>query len=78
MAMPPGAQGILAEVLQKGGEEIAETAHDDEGLRLILGRRKDHLRGYFDALAGRFGRNYVPGRSWKALAEMLLRLLPRS
>src|SRR5207302_296880 len=27
-------------------------------------------------LAGRFGRSYVPGRSWKALAEMLLRLLP--
>ncbi|MBV9469102.1 MAG: methyltransferase domain-containing protein, partial [Abitibacteriaceae bacterium] len=44
--------------------------------RLILSRRKDHLRSYFDELAGRFGRDYVPGRSWKALSEMLLRLLP--
>jgi ubiquinone/menaquinone biosynthesis C-methylase UbiE len=76
MTVPPGAQAILTEVLEKGAAEILESAHDDEGLRLILSRRKDHLRSYFDELAGRFGRNYVPGRSWKALAEMLLRLLP--
>lgn len=73
---PPGAQTILTEVLEKSGAEIAESRHDDEALRLVLERRKDHLRGYFDELAGRFGRNYVPGRSWKALSEMLLRLLP--
>ena len=45
-------------------------------LRLILDKRKDKLRGYFDELAGRFGRNYVPGRSWKGLAEMFLKLMP--
>lgn len=72
----PGMQTILAEVLLRGTEEIEEAAHDDEGLRLILARRKDELRNYFDELAGRFGRNYVPGRSWKALTEVVLRLLP--
>jgi ubiquinone/menaquinone biosynthesis C-methylase UbiE len=41
-----------------------------------LKKRKDKLRSYFDELAGRFGRHYVPGRSWKGLAEMLLRLMP--
>ena len=76
MAVPAGGQALLNEVLERAGAEIAECAHDDEGLRLILDRRKDHLRNYFDELAGRFGRHYVPGRSWKALAEMLLRLLP--
>jgi ArsR family transcriptional regulator len=76
LSVPPGAQAILAEVLEKGSAEIPECAHDDEGLRLVLDRRKDRLRGYFDELAGRFGRNYVPGRSWKSLAEMLLHLLP--
>jgi ArsR family transcriptional regulator len=76
LTVPPGAQTILTEVLEKAGREIAECRHDDEGLRLVLDRRKDHLRSYFDELAGRFGRNYVPGRSWKALSEMLLRLLP--
>src|SRR5579872_7048032 len=69
MTVPPGAQVLLEEALSKSGA-------DDEGLRLILSRRKDHLRSYFDELAGRFGRSYVPGRSWKALAEALLRLLP--
>jgi ubiquinone/menaquinone biosynthesis C-methylase UbiE len=34
------------------------------------------MRAYFDELAGRFGRHYVPGRSWKGVAEMLLKLLP--
>ena len=76
LAPPPGAQILLEEALAKSADEIAESEHDDAGLRLVLTRRKDHLRNYFDTLAGRFGRDYVPGRSWKALSEMLLRLLP--
>ncbi|HEX8550246.1 MAG TPA: metalloregulator ArsR/SmtB family transcription factor [Abditibacteriaceae bacterium] len=73
---PAGLQTVVDEVLQRGGEEIREAAHDDAHLRLILERRKDTLRGHFDELAGRFGRDYLPGRSWKALSEGLLRLLP--
>ena len=73
---PVGAGAIVAEVLARGGEEIAECEQDDAGLKIVLNKRKDHLRGYFDELAGRFGRNYVPGRSWKALTELLIRLLP--
>ena len=76
LTVPPGMSAILTEVLEKSADEIAESTHDDDGLTLILERRKDHLRNYFDELAGRFGRSYVPGRSWKALSEMLLRLLP--
>ena len=34
------------------------------------------MRHYFDDLAGKFGRHYVPGRSWKAIAEALLKLMP--
>ena len=74
--VPPGIDGVLTEMLRRSTTEIREAAKDDEALRLALGRRKDKLRGYFDDLAGRFGRNYVPGRSWKGLAEVLLRLLP--
>ena len=76
LATPPGTQTLLQEVLEKGGAEIAESASDEEALQLILRRRTDQIRSHFDELAGRFGRNYVPGRSWKALSEMLLRLLP--
>jgi len=76
LTTPPGAQAILTEVLENSAAEIPESDQDDEGLRLVLSRRKDQLRNYFDELAGRFGKNYVPGRSWKALSEMLMRLLP--
>ena len=76
LAVPPGSKPILSEVMDNCASEIPESEHDDEGLNLVLTRRKDQLRNYFDELAGRFGRDYVPGRSWKAFSEMLLRLLP--
>jgi len=37
--------------------------------RHALRKRQDKMRRYFDELAGRFGRQYVPGRSWKGIAE---------
>ncbi len=73
---PAAEQAILTEMLRRSGQEIAEAGQDDAALRLILRKRKDKLRGYFDELAGRFGRKYLPGRSWKGLAETLLRLMP--
>jgi len=73
---PVAEHAVIDEILRHSSEEIIEAQQDDEALRLILRRRKDKLRNYFDELAGRFGRNYVPGRSWEALSEMLLRLLP--
>lgn len=76
MTAPAGLNGVVGETLLHAGEEIRECAADDDGLRLVLKKRKDKLRGYFDELAGRFGRNYVPGRSWQGLAEMLFRLMP--
>lgn len=66
----------VVEILRQSARELPESATDDEALRLILTKRKDKMRAYFDELAGRFGRHYVPGRSWKGVAEMLLKLLP--
>ena len=34
------------------------------------------MRAFFDSVAGRLGKDYVPGKSWKSLAEALLRLMP--
>ena len=75
--MATAGDGTLTDLLKKAGGEIAEADQDDRGLRLVLSKRKDKLRAYFDELAGRFGRNYVPGRSWKGLSEMFLMLMPR-
>jgi len=45
-------------------------------LKVTLRKRQDKAREYFDELAGKFGRSYVPGRSWQALAHTLITLLP--
>jgi ubiquinone/menaquinone biosynthesis C-methylase UbiE/DNA-binding MarR family transcriptional regulator len=66
----------LLSVLRQAAAEIPEAEQDSEALRLALRRRQDKMRAYFDELAGKFGRNYVPGRSWQGLAETLLTLMP--
>jgi ubiquinone/menaquinone biosynthesis C-methylase UbiE len=63
-------------LLEAAAKEIKEAAADAKALQLVLENRRDKVRGYFDELAGKFGRQYVPGRSWKGLAEMLLQLMP--
>ena len=66
----------LIRALELAASEVKETATDSAALKLAVQRRKDKARAYFDELAGKFGRTYVPGRSWKSLAETLLKLLP--
>jgi ubiquinone/menaquinone biosynthesis C-methylase UbiE/biotin operon repressor len=67
--------GVM-DLLRQAAPEIPEATTDREALRLVLRKRDDKMRRYFDELAGRFGREYVPGRSWKGIAEALLKLLP--
>ncbi|GHC53753.1 metalloregulator ArsR/SmtB family transcription factor [Roseibacillus persicicus] len=54
--------------------ELPEHKSDLQSLKHILRKRKDTTRAYFDQLAGKFGKHYVPGRSWKSLAEALLKI----
>jgi ArsR family transcriptional regulator len=56
--------------------ELPETSRDRTALKLTLRKRQDKAREYFDELAGKFGRNRCPGRSWQALAHTLITLLP--
>jgi len=78
--LKPGAQSNgfsqMLTLLRQAAAEIPEAEQDSEALRLALRRRQDKMRAYFDELAGKFGRNYVPGRSWQGLAETLLTLMP--
>ena len=71
-----GARGRVQELVQTLAREIPETARDRTALKLTLRKRQDKAREYFDELAGKFGRSYVPGRSWEALAHVLITLLP--
>jgi ubiquinone/menaquinone biosynthesis C-methylase UbiE/biotin operon repressor len=72
-----GARGRIQEILQLLAREVPETARDRTALKLALRKRQDKAREYFDELAGKFGRSYVPGRSWKALSHALIALVPR-
>ncbi len=66
----------LMDLLRRATSEVPEAVQDRAGLRLVLRKRQDKMRRYFDELAGKFGRQYVPGRSWKGIAEALLKLMP--
>jgi ubiquinone/menaquinone biosynthesis C-methylase UbiE len=63
-------------VFDAAREELKEAAVDKAHLAFTLRKRKDKAAEYFNHLAGKFGRAYVPGRSWQALSHALLRLLP--
>jgi ubiquinone/menaquinone biosynthesis C-methylase UbiE/biotin operon repressor len=79
LAKPPernGARGRLNEIVRTLARELPETSRDRTALKLALRKRQDKAREYFDELAGKFGRSYVPGRSWEALAHTLITLLP--
>src|SRR6202034_1790516 len=66
----------LLDGIQQAPEELPEARHDQAALELVLRKRQDKTRAVFDDMAGRLGREYVPGRSWKSIAEALLQLLP--
>ncbi len=67
---------LLAEILANAEKEIPEFPSDQAAMRRVLRKRQDRMRAFFDSVAGRLGRDYVPGKSWKSLAEALLRLMP--
>jgi ubiquinone/menaquinone biosynthesis C-methylase UbiE/predicted transcriptional regulator len=71
-----GATERVKEIVRTLARELPETPRDRTALKLVLRKRQEKTREYFDELAGKFGRSYVPGRSWQALAHTLITLLP--
>ncbi|MEY2546239.1 MAG: hypothetical protein QOG48_1356 [Verrucomicrobiota bacterium] len=66
----------IREMVRVLARELPEISRDRNALKLVLRKRQDKAREYFDELAGKFGRSYVPGRSWQALAHALIPLIP--
>jgi ubiquinone/menaquinone biosynthesis C-methylase UbiE len=73
---PDATRTKVSELVRTLARELPETARDRTALKVTLRKRQDKARAYFDELAGKFGRSYVPGRSWQALAHTLITLLP--
>ncbi|MGA2752771.1 MAG: metalloregulator ArsR/SmtB family transcription factor [Terracidiphilus sp.] len=76
LGSPAARGGLLDELIGQAGNEIPEAAQDQAAMRRVLRKRQDKTRAFFDSVAGRLGKDYVPGKSWKSLAEALLRLMP--
>ncbi len=71
-----GAGEVLNEMLSHARREIPEVSSDQAARHRVVKKRQERMRIFFDSMAGRLGRDYVPGKSWRSIAEALLRLLP--
>jgi SAM-dependent methyltransferase/DNA-binding transcriptional ArsR family regulator len=63
-------------VLDLAAADLPDCKRDLTALKVVRRKRANAAQAYFDALAGKFGRHYIPGRSWQGLAETFIRLLP--
>lgn len=72
----PDGVGEVLQALRATASAQGDVQADRQALELVLEHRQDRVRAYFNDLAGRFGREYVPGRSWQAVAELLMKLMP--
>jgi len=70
------AKNILDGLLAQAQQEIPEAGTDQATMRRVVKKRQDKMRSFFDSVAGRLGKDYVPGKSWKGVAEALLRVMP--
>lgn len=71
-----GARERFLGVLDLAAAELPECKRDATALKVVRRKRANVAQAYFDALAGKFGRHYIPGRSWQGLAETFIKLLP--
>jgi len=71
-----GEAGTLVRSALAGAADLPQAADDATNLRRVLQWRRDQAQLSFHQVAGRFDRVYGPGRSWQALGQFLLRIVP--
>lgn len=65
----------LLSLCQACKDELSDYEADQLALKYVVKKRQNKSKIYFDNLAGKFGKEYVPGRSWKGLSEALIRTM---
>lgn len=55
---------------------LPESTEDSSNLNRSLQKRRQLSEQYFNLIAGRLGKNHCPGRSWEAIGQLALRLVP--
>jgi len=58
-------------------EEVSAARGDTAGLKLVLEKRRASAREHFNRVAGRLGKSFCPGRTWKEIGPLLAHLVPR-
>lgn len=71
-----GGAAVLDALLAQADAETPEAHADRAAMRRVVKKRQERMRSFFDSMAGRLGKDYVPGKSWKSVAEALLQLMP--
>jgi ubiquinone/menaquinone biosynthesis C-methylase UbiE len=75
-AAGPIKEPELRSIVRLAIADLPEATADHSSLQHVIAKRKNRTREYFNKLAGKFGRSYCPGRSWQALAHLLLTMIP--
>jgi ubiquinone/menaquinone biosynthesis C-methylase UbiE len=75
-AAGPIKEPELRSIIRLAVADLPEAISDQSSLQHVIAKRKNRTREYFNKLAGKFGRSYCPGRSWQALAHLLLTMIP--
>ena len=70
----PRSELIRMAISSDSDEEF--WASDQSALTRIVDHRRRESEKYFDEVAERLGKNYVPGRTWEAIGHFLFRLVP--
>ncbi len=70
----PKYEFVRLAINEESDEEFWES--DQSALSRIVDRRRRESERYFDEVAERLGKNYVPGRTWEAIGHFLFRLVP--
>lgn len=73
--LPQSTVALIGSTLAHAGL-AAELKRDRENLSAILRRRRAQTEAHFNAVAGRMGKGYCPGRSWRSVAHLLLGFVP--
>ena len=71
-------QRRLIDVACQAAANYPELKQDKSNLNRVLEKRRRQAERYFNEVAGRLGKNYLPGRSWEAIGHFLLHLTRHS
>jgi len=75
LAQSPANHDSLS-IAQQAARETDDFSSDQAGLKRVLEQRNNAQQVFFNQVAGRFDRQYGPGRSWQAFGQLLLRVMP--